>query len=98
MAALSNNAFKYFVWESFKKRLDASRYSLIIILIDTLGLYKISYVADFKITWNILSNLNKLKLSPKFLSNSSTIISSRSIVPKTISLINFLNLCLGNSI
>ena len=74
MAALSNNAFKYFVWESFKKRLDASRYSLMIILIDTLGLYKISYVADFKITWNILSNLNKLKLSPKFLSNSSTII------------------------
>ena len=62
-AALSNNAFKYFVWESFKKRLDALRYSLMIILIDTLGLYKISYVADFKITWNILSNLNKLKLS-----------------------------------
>ena len=73
MAALSNNAFKYFVWESFKKRLDASRYSLMIILIDTLGLYKISYVADFKITWNILSNLNKLKLSPKFLSNSSNV-------------------------
>ena len=32
---------------------------------------------------------NKLKLSPKFLSNSSTIISFRSIVPKTISLIIF---------
>ena len=66
-----------------------------IILIDTLGLYKISYVADFNITWKTLSNLNKLKLSPKFLSNSSTIISFRSIVPKTISFINFLNLCFG---
>ena len=35
---------------SFKKKFDALRYSLIIIFIDTLGLYKISYVADFRIT------------------------------------------------
>ena len=63
-----------------------------------MGLYKISYVADFKITWNILSSLNRLKFPPRFLSNSSIIISFLSIVPRTISLINFLNLCLGNSI
>ena len=36
MAALSNNAFKYFVCPSSKKKFEALRYSLIIILIDEL--------------------------------------------------------------
>ena len=46
----SNQTSPFKNFKSFKKRLDASRYSLMIIFIDTLGLYKISYVADFKIT------------------------------------------------
>ena len=62
---MSNKAFKYFVWELSKKKFEASRYSLIIIFIETLGLYKSSYVADFNITWNNLSRLLNLNSFPK---------------------------------
>ena len=92
---LSSIAFRYLVWESSKKKLDALRYSLIIILVEILGLYKNSKIADFIITWKILSKLVSCKSSLKWLLTSSLIRSSLSIVPNTTSLINFLNLCLG---
>ena len=47
---LSSKAFKYLVCASSKKKFEALRYSWIIIFIDKFGLYKSSYVADFKIT------------------------------------------------
>ena len=42
---LSNKAFKYLVCESSKKKLEAFKYSLIIILEEVFGLYKISKTA-----------------------------------------------------
>ena len=69
-----------------------------IMLIDIFGLYKNSYVAAFNMVWKTLSKLSKTKSSPSLVFNSSRIRSLRSMVPKTISLINFLNLCLGKSI
>ena len=60
MDILSNKAFKYLVWDSSKKKFDAFKYSLIIILDEVLGLYKSSKTAHLIMTWKSLSNLDKL--------------------------------------
>ena len=44
-----------------------------------------------------VTSFNRLKFTPRFFSNSSIMISLRSIVPRTMSIINFLKLCFGNS-
>ena len=46
-------------------------------------------------TWNNLSKLTNENPEPRLLPISSNIKSFLSIVPETISFINFLNLCLG---
>ncbi|SVD58225.1 uncharacterized protein METZ01_LOCUS411079 [marine metagenome] len=47
---MSNKAFKYFVCELSKKKFDAFKYSLIIILDEIFGLYKNSKTAHLIIT------------------------------------------------
>ena len=84
------------VWEISKKKLEAFKYSLIIILEEVLVLYNNSKIAHLIITWNNLSRWDKIRSSLKWVSSSSVIRSLLSIVPFTISLINFLNLCFGN--
>ena len=59
--------------------------------------WKIPVCYDGSFGLDIKHVSKKTNLSPNFLWSSSKIKSFLSIVPRTISLINFLNLCFGNS-